>query len=262
MEIDYQNKWYQDYKPGYKQFDENLPEYWLMKYSDRAKLIRDINPKAKTMLDIGCGLGRAMTYFKGLCFDVWGVEPSEYAWENNPHKEQVYNNYFDKLTITKTFDIIYIEQVLSHIPDWKGTLKKAVSLLNPNGVIVIEEPNDNSELQQILVDRGHKKYWRTKDHVNYFNLNDGSIRNYLTTLGCETKTVTATFPMEFFELMGVHYIGSDKIGKMVHKMRFDLLRDLGDKRIEFLESMAKLGWGRDLVLYAGMKTNPYLPKGG
>lgn len=245
--IDYQHEWYEKYKPNYKEHDERLPEYWQMKYVDRAKMIRDISPEANTLLDIGCGLGRAMTYFQALCFDVWGVEPSDFAYENNPLKDRVVNRYFDESIELPTFDVVHIEQVLSHILDWKGTLAKAVKFLNPNGVIVIEEPNDDSFLQN-LIDKG--KYWITKDHCNYFNLQDNVLSKYLEVLGLKVCKVTSTFPLEFFQLMGIEYLGSDKLGQMIHLMRYNLLKDMGNKRLEFKESMAKLGWGRDLIILA------------
>lgn len=247
--INYQHGWYETFKPKYKEFDEFLPEYWQMKYVDRAKEIRDLNPKAIKMLDIGCGLGRAMKYFDALCFDVYGIEPSEYAFNNNPLKDKVLNNYFDKLDIKDTYDVIYIEQVLSHIPDWKGTLQKAVKLLNPNGLVVLEEPNDNNALQRII-EANKGKYWLTRDHCNYFNLEGRVLDNYLEELSLTIKKRTCTFPMEFFQLMGIEYLGSDKLGKMVHRMRFNLLKDMGDKRLELKEKLASIGIGRDLVIYA------------
>ncbi len=98
-----------------------------------------------------------------------GVEPGEFACKNSRLKEhEQICAYFMDAEINRQFDVVHIEQVLSHMPDAKDNLLKAKSLLKPGGVMVVEEPNDGNPLQDIL--EGYRgKYWVCKDHVNYWD---------------------------------------------------------------------------------------------
>ena len=248
--IDYKNDWYQSDKPDYKEFNENLPEYWDMVYEDRMIEIFNLNPNAKTMLEVGSGMGRAMKQFKKWGFEVMGIEPSQYA--SNLAKAEgldIINDYFDYVKVDHKFDVIYFEQVLSHIPDINKALTKAKSMLSPGGLIVFEEPNDYSPLQ-FMVNKG--EYWVTKDHVNYLNFS--TIDGILNHLGLVAVKKTATYPMEFFELMGEPYIGNDDAGRKVHEKRYLLLSSMGrSMRQQFESKCAEMGIGRDMVIYCKEK---------
>lgn len=253
MEIDYKNSWYESFKPNYKSFDEHCPAYWELKYCDRwieilTQLDKRATDKGIEVLDIGCGLGRALSHFKNYNAKVTGVEPSLYACENNRlDKDELINDYFENITLYNKFDVIHVEQVLSHIPCYKETLRKALDYLKQDGVMVIEEPNDFNPLQERLA---YKKgeYWITDDHCNYFS--HSKMEKVLKDLGCEVMYKTCTFPMEFFEMMGDEYIGNDIAGKRVHKKRFELLKAMGfNLRRKFLEKCAEMDIGRDIVVY-------------
>ena len=243
-------------KPDYKEFDENLPDYWAMKYYDRFIAISElipINIENKYMihpeiLDVGCGMGRALSYFKKCGSKVLGVEPSEYANDNSrlAPVERI-KGYLLDANINKQFDVIHCEQVLSHTPDAFENLIRMKELLKDDGVLVIDEPNDNNPLQMILQTR-LGRYWETLDHVNYWDFEQ--MEELLNSVGFEVVKKTCTYPMEIFELMGEHYIGDELKGRECHQKRYQFLYSLGHrKRIELLESFAEKGWGRDQVLY-------------
>lgn len=246
---DYKKTWYEEIKPNYFSFDTNLPEYWHMKYRDRYKnILNHIKVMKPKLLDIGCGLGRAMMYFKDLGAEVSGVEPSEYAFSIASKRGlNVINDYFDRAVIRDSFDIIHIEQVLSHMPDYMGTLNRCMKLLNPGGVLVIEEPNDYNALQIALKD-DLGEYWITEDHVNYFTFK--KIINKLSQVGFDFIKKSCTYPMELFELAGDHYIGDEEAGARVHRKRYEMLSKMGYVvRQKMLDGFADIDLGRDLVVY-------------
>jgi SAM-dependent methyltransferase len=253
VNINYKTGYYEEVKPNYRDFDEYLPEFWKMKYEDRWQIISDLQDveffKKRKVLDIGCGLGRALKYFQGYGAECLGVEPSEYAAGIAKSRGlEVINDYFQNTEIDDLFDVIHIEQVLSHDPMYKEALVKARDLLKPNGILVIEEPNDNNILQKLL--RNEKgEYWITPDHCNYFNYE--LLAKTLLEAKFKPVKTSCTFPMEFFELMGDKYIGNEEKGKEVHLKRFQLESSLPfSMRQNLHESMARLGLGRDCVIFA------------
>jgi len=251
MSVNYKTEYYEKVKPNYQSFDDGIKEYWAMVYSDRWQILSDIANKEffepRKVLEIGCGMGRALSWFKEFGADVTGIEPSDYACQIARQRGiMVINGYFDEREIDEQFDVIYIEQVLSHIPDFLHTLIKAKKLLKDDGLIMIEEPNDNNQLQKLL-EAKHGRYWVTPDHCNYFNF--GSLTASLQDIGFEVVEKMATYPMEFFELMGKPYIGNERQGQEVHKLRHELESRLPDRlRMELQRSWAKLGIGRDIIL--------------
>jgi len=69
----------------------------------------------------------------------------------------------------------------------------------------------------------------------------------------------STFPIDFFLLMGKNYIGNDTLGREAHGLRkaFDLniLRSENPNLLHnFYRSLAKMGLGREIVLYARLDT--------
>lgn len=250
MTINYREGWYENDKPNYVDFDKH-DDFWQMTYFDRWRKIIELMPEDKildlSILEIGCGMGRALSYFKGFGADVVGVEPSEYA--SNIAKEKgvtVINDYFENVTLKGCFDVVYIEQALSHIPDHNAVLARSHKLLNPGGLIMVEEPNDYNAFQLDLKDK-HGEYWKTKDHVNYFSFD--SMRQSLEASGFEVVYETATYPMELCLYSNLDYIKQPELGKQLHQnIRKMLLNMSDDNRALLLEAFAAKGLGRDLVM--------------
>ena len=255
-EIDYLDKdefYTQIKKPGvYEDYDNRLPEYWDMIYGDRAKTIK-LYAKGNILLDVGCGSGRALMRLVGHGFDAYGVEPSQTAISRSVGLQSRITRglWPGCITHKQYYNVVYIEQVLSHTPDISQMLKGAWDILAPNGIIVIEEPNDFSYLQKAVVDAGLNKpeYWKCRDHVNY-----GSYKFWMDRLeraGFRCLEMQGTWPMEWFALSGDNYFGNDALGKTCHEKRYKILSSMTfSKRQELGQSFAKIGIGRDILIYA------------
>ncbi|MEL4307047.1 class I SAM-dependent methyltransferase [Joostella sp. CR20] len=162
----YQSENYISHTDAKKTLVDNI--YQIVKsYSlnKKYKLLKKLNPEAKTLLDIGSGTGDFISYCK-KGFDCYGTEPSEVAREKSISKGNKVVVSTEELEIKK-FDIITMWHVLEHVHDLELQIKKLNELLNKNGAIIIAVPNYKSE------DAKHyKEHWAAYDvprHIWHFD---------------------------------------------------------------------------------------------
>lgn len=122
--------------------------------------------KGTRLLDIGCGTGEVLAYCRKKGFAVQGVEPS--ASTRNLAISQ------KKLDIKETieeigsgqFDCITMWHVLEHVHDLNQTLDQIISMLKPEGKLIIALPNSDSPDA-----KEYKEFWAAYDvprHLHHF----------------------------------------------------------------------------------------------
>ncbi len=96
------------------------------------------------VLDLGCGNGRNILYFKEKAVDYYGVDYSakliKIAREKNPDQNFRVDNALNLSFSDKFFDKVYSIAVLHQIPSKKlrlKFLKEAKRVLRPKGLIVL-----------------------------------------------------------------------------------------------------------------------------
>ena len=85
------------------------------------------------LLEVGCGQGELTTALSVAGYDVLGIDPVA------PHGDLFRRLTLDDLDEPGPYDGILAARSLHHIRDLDGALEKAVSLLQPDGVLVVEE---------------------------------------------------------------------------------------------------------------------------
>lgn len=155
-----------------------------------------------------------------------------------------------------TFDVVYLHEVLEHIPDPAGMLALIHHhLLDPGGLLCVVVPNDYNPLQGILCKSlNYQPWWLAPPHhINYFCFE--SLDRCIRAAGFSPIHREATFPMELFLLMGENYVGNDPVGRKVQGMRKTLELNLqaagaGGLLAEFYSALAERGLGRECVVVA------------
>ncbi|WP_290508263.1 class I SAM-dependent methyltransferase [Algoriphagus sp.] len=112
--------------------------------SKKYHLIHKLNT-GKSILDIGCGTGELLNFFKAKGWQVVGIEPNKKA--RRLAKEKLDDNVFKnlkKIPEKEQYDVITLFHVLEHIHGLRKALKNIINHLKSNGYIILALPNHQS----------------------------------------------------------------------------------------------------------------------
>ena len=205
----YQDKYYQNENATYEKHYEDIElSYFYNKVEQKNYVIKKIiNQKNhQSILDIGCGEGFTLGYYKEKGWNITGVNFSNFGIKtNNPQLLPflIQGDIFDEVNKlvknNKKYDVVWLDNVLEHVIDPKNLIQQCYNLTNNGGVLVVEVPNDYSDFQRILLHSKKitKKYWEAfPDHLSYFS--NKSLRNLCKSIGWETVKIISDFPIEWF----------------------------------------------------------------
>ena len=117
----------------------------IKKYSlgKKVSLINRFTTHDKTLLDIGAGTGDFVLAANGREWKTCGIEPNANARDKAANKGLALYKDLNALE-GKNFDVVTLWHVLEHLPDLEEQIARIVSVLSPNGTLVIAVPNFNS----------------------------------------------------------------------------------------------------------------------
>lgn len=146
-----------------------------------SKMLKD---QPHNVLDIGCGMGDALTYLKSKVYTVaayYAIEPSDYCCEHlKKNGIHVISQDVDAewaVSYSNKFDFVIMRHVLEHFLNPLGVLKSVARALSDNGIAYIAVPNAMRPKSPLL------SYYFRVVHVNYFS--SGSLTNLLRMAGLE-----------------------------------------------------------------------------
>ncbi len=117
-------------------------------------LLPHMPTNARRYLDIGCGYGGSLVAFAQKGLEVVGIDIDDrlldlakancldIGLQDCVHHISVLEP--DLVSRLGTFDVISLLAVIEHVPDVPQTLKNAVQLLSPGGVLTLDIPNKDS----------------------------------------------------------------------------------------------------------------------
>ncbi len=174
--------------------------------------------KGNSLLDIGSGTGHFLNVCKQGGMSVMGLEPDEdaraFAKENfdieAKHIEELYN------LGAKSFDVITMWHVLEHVYNLKDDLKKIVSALKDDGVLIVAVPNMAS-----YDAKKYKEFWAAYDlpiHLYHFQPKDirTLFEQYDMTLD---KILPMKFDSYYVSMLSEKYKGGNNVNAFFTGMK-------------------------------------------
>ena len=149
----------------------DIPERFRRTYVKRLQVIKQLLGGTGTLLDIGCGLGMFLRLAKAHGFIASGVEANNEAATRlrSDHGLSVENCLFESFSTNKKFDVVTMWDLLEHLADPVSAIRKAYSLLNPGGILVLETPARDSVAHWVakLLYRASFKTIKSPLHMTY-----------------------------------------------------------------------------------------------
>jgi 2-polyprenyl-3-methyl-5-hydroxy-6-metoxy-1,4-benzoquinol methylase len=144
---------------------------WRRRYR---QVLEDRRPGS--LLDVGAGLGTFMAIAQSEGWIVAGTEVSEIAVA---HAREAYGidlvaGELRADSVPGPFDVIAMWHVIEHVPDPVSTLRTCLSLLHPDGILILGLPNDAASAQVLsAVVRGARRVLRREIRPRYEVLRPG-----------------------------------------------------------------------------------------
>jgi 2-polyprenyl-3-methyl-5-hydroxy-6-metoxy-1,4-benzoquinol methylase len=256
----YGKDYYVTIKPEMLSNYEKSLDWFNQMYDDRFEIFEKNTSKPGRVLDIGAGAGYFLKRAKERSWQYVGIEASraacEYAEKYN--KVTIINDFIENISVSDVgqFDAINISEVLEHVINPVDVLKKCCKFLKDDGILFVMVPNEFNPLQLAnnKINPESSNYWVVPDHhYNYFNFD--SINNILGKAEFKSFKTEVSFPMEYLLLSGVNYVEDREKGRISHdyvkKLELNLVNNgFRSLKRELYESMAKIGVGRDIMVYS------------
>ena len=215
----------------------------------------------KSLFDIGCGFGELLLFAQEKGMQVAGMEvvPEAVSFLQGKNisvfLSTIDDTDFSHMSQGKRYSVVTLLNVLEHLREPARTLREIrEQLLEPNGVLVVDVPNEFNPLQTAARDvLGLGEWWVAAPvHINYFT--PVSLQRLLQACGYEVIDLLSSFPLELFLLMGDVYVGDNILGHQCHKKRVlfeENLRKAGKSAElrDFYRMLGNGGFGRQIVCF-------------
>jgi 2-polyprenyl-3-methyl-5-hydroxy-6-metoxy-1,4-benzoquinol methylase len=262
----YAEKYYQEGQGGYElEYSQEELSYFSAKLKQRFEVLQrhlQLVESKLRMLDVGCGEGYALAFFRNKGWSVRGIDfSSAGVASKNPQcldalvTGDIFAMLNDEIAAGKTYEVVWLQNVLEHVLEPLGLLNSLRPLIAPGGVAVVTVPNDCSITQRAALAAQHidGAFWvAPPDHLTYFD--SQSLATTASQTGWQCVEMLGDFPVDWFLFHpGSNYIRDRSAGKAAHKARIQIENLINeqpiDDVIQFWSSVAKIGLGRDITAF-------------
>ncbi len=150
------------------------------------------NAKTRRALDLGCGDGMNLPWLRSYASEI---HASDYnllrlsrARARVPEARVFLASILDYPTQDGTFDLVFFNHVLEHIPDDTAALAQAHRILAPGGLLVLGVPNEGALFWQLAY-KLSPEVLATSDHVHFYTL--GHLRRKCEQVGFRIRETKA-----------------------------------------------------------------------
>lgn len=267
LEKYYAEKYYQTAQGSYEnEYPTAEYEYFDNKIEQKIFVINKLFSKkennSRTLIDIGCGEGFTLNHFKKKGWKVTGLDYSEFGVKKfnadclpDLITGDIYKQMEPIIADKIQFDVVWLDNLLEHVIDPLFLLQQCKKLLKPDGVLVIEVPNDFSVLHQHLIKNNYinNEFWVViPDHLSYFN--KSGLEAIAADAGFKTEFVIGDYPIDFSLMNPDTNYNKDKTkGKNAHRTRVEmenLIHSISvEHAVNYFKALADMGLGRQIVTF-------------
>ncbi len=171
-------------------------DQYLADIDQEIQFVRGLHPAARTLLDVGCGLG----WFLWGVGDGWeakvGVEVSEFAiqetWALNP-SVHVIRTLDTGPDAYGQFDVVFCHHVIEHTESPERFLSDIRHAMSPGGHLVIATPDFGGACARRFGE--NYRMLHDKTHVSLFS--NASMHRFLRDFGFTIDNVEYPFPERY-----------------------------------------------------------------
>lgn len=197
----------------YKKFDAIQDKKVNPKEDNKLKDIYSLKENGK-LLDIGCSVGDFLHKAKYF-YEVEGVEVNPETSKYAAKYFTIYTDYLNKLELSKSYDIVTLNQILYGVPDNISLLTDIHKILKDDGILYINTPNSDSFAVNFFGNKVNHLYGYTTQNI--FNLE--SITKLASLSGFKIKTFRTEW-LDIYSLdIAEFYANPDKF---IHKRNIHL----------------------------------------
>lgn len=217
-----------------------------------------------SVLDVGCGEGFLLKTLSekfgskvlGLDYSDFGIKKHNLEVLKYFVKGDIYHSITNLVLNQQKYDFVILKNVLEHVREPENLLQTLMKLLNSNSKLLITVPNDFSDLQKKLKEKGliESDYWLAPpEHLNYFTKE--SLIATVKSVGYQVQNIISDFPIEWFNV-NIHSNYSLRIenGKEAHLSRLFLENYINEHdaglALNLWAALAQLGLGRTVTMIA------------
>jgi 2-polyprenyl-3-methyl-5-hydroxy-6-metoxy-1,4-benzoquinol methylase len=136
----------------------------------------DLNPNARTLLDIGCGIGASRAVAERVGLDYQGVEPNPYCvnYAKTVLSLDLMQAYFKADLFSDRFDLVIADMVLEHVVEPSAFVADVFSILSPGGLFFLSVPGRRGGVLRVIYSlifpRAKYSLFLDNDvHINHFS---------------------------------------------------------------------------------------------
>ncbi len=171
-------------------------------YSERLDFIEARVPQGR-ILDVGCSTGHFLEAARERGWDVYGVELADYAVRHAQERlglDRVYQGDLKDARLPwKFFEAITLWDVIEHVTDPAGALRRIRDLLRPGGMVFIYTPHWDCFERDVL--GAECVNFMGDMHLMYFTRH--ALRRLLSDAGFEVEALE-TFGLDLDHIISFH----------------------------------------------------------
>ena len=264
LETYYGGKYYQDQQRYSHSYSDAELDYIKNKFLQKFSILeKALSPSApKSVLELGAGEGWTLNFFLEMGWRIKGIDYSRFgAQTHNPHildyliSGDVEDTLSQFVMSDDRYSVIWLDNVLEHVPNPLTLLKTCRRLATKFSVLVIEVPNDFSPVQQKLLRDGHidREFWVCPpDHISYFNRS--GLHRICEVAGWNAFDTISDYPIDlnlFNER--TNYVMHPECGNTCHQARIAIENFINETGIDlanqFYRQLASLNLGRQIISF-------------